>query len=183
MDSHDLGAADIARIRRLSQPKDAAPGDGDGELNVVPFLDIITNVMMFVLATLPAVFTATLAASAPPAPAPGTRPVDAPALNLTLMIVDGGVAIKAAGGAVGTGCTPGSGVAVPNRDGSYDWRALRSCLTRIKASSPELAQETEIKIMAEPGIAYQSVVAAMDAARERDDGQPLFPDVSFSVPR
>ena len=48
-----LSAAQRSKIRRLSQPKELAPDEEGGELNIVPFLDIITNVMMFVLATVP----------------------------------------------------------------------------------------------------------------------------------
>jgi biopolymer transport protein ExbD len=179
-DTTPLSAVDIARIRRLSQPKETAPGEGEGEINVVPFLDIITNVMMFVLATLPAVFTATLVVT-PPAQREGGRGPDP--LNLALVVIDGGVAIKVAGGGIGPGCVPGEGVAVPKRGADHDWAAVRSCVSRIKDANVDFAHETEIKIMAEPGVAYQTVVAAMDAVRQRDDGEPLFPDVSFAIPR
>ena len=46
-----LSAAQRSRIRRLSQPKEPEPGDEAGELNVVPYLDIIMNILMFVLAS------------------------------------------------------------------------------------------------------------------------------------
>ena len=45
-----LSAAQRSKIRRLSQPKELAADEEGGELNIVPFLDIITNVLMFVLA-------------------------------------------------------------------------------------------------------------------------------------
>ena len=46
-----LSAAQRSKIRRLSQPKELAVDEEGGELNIVPFLDIIMNVLMFVLAT------------------------------------------------------------------------------------------------------------------------------------
>ena len=46
-----LSAAQRSRIRRLSAPREAEPGDEAGELNVVPYLDIIMNILMFVLVT------------------------------------------------------------------------------------------------------------------------------------
>ena len=55
------------KIRRLSANKEPGPGEEEGgELNIVPFLDILTNVMVFVLASLAAVFTVSLVVSAPP---------------------------------------------------------------------------------------------------------------------
>ena len=56
-----LSAQQRSKIRRLSQPKELAPDEEGGELNIVPFLDIITNVLMFVLATVTVTFTATSA--------------------------------------------------------------------------------------------------------------------------
>ena len=50
-----LSAAQRSKIRRLSAPKELAPDEEGGELNIVPFLDIVTNVLMFVLATVRAV--------------------------------------------------------------------------------------------------------------------------------
>lgn len=64
-----LSACQRAKIRRLATPPEASPEDEGGELNVVPFLDIITNVLMFVLATVAITFTATIESS--PLPRPG----------------------------------------------------------------------------------------------------------------
>ena len=52
-----LSAAQRSKIRRLSQPKELSPDEEGGELNIVPFLDIIMNVLMFVLATVSVTFT------------------------------------------------------------------------------------------------------------------------------
>jgi hypothetical protein len=61
----ELTATQRSKVRRLSAPKEIDESEQAGELNIVPFLDIITNVMMFVLASLAVTFTVTLAASAP----------------------------------------------------------------------------------------------------------------------
>jgi len=55
-----LSAAQRSRIRRLSQPHEPAPGDEAGELNIIPYLDIITNIMMFVLASISVSFVASI---------------------------------------------------------------------------------------------------------------------------
>ena len=55
-----LSAAQRSKIRRLSQPKELAPDEEGGELNIVPFLDIVMNILIFVLATVSVTFTATI---------------------------------------------------------------------------------------------------------------------------
>ena len=46
----ELSAAQRAKIRRLSQPRELSPDEEGGELNIVPFLDIVVNILIFVLA-------------------------------------------------------------------------------------------------------------------------------------
>jgi biopolymer transport protein TolR len=55
-----LSAAQRSKIRRLSQPKELAPDEEGGELNIVPFLDIVVNILIFVLSTVAVTFTATI---------------------------------------------------------------------------------------------------------------------------
>ncbi len=55
-----LTVAQRSKIRRLSQPKELAPDEEGGELNIVPFLDIVVNILIFVLATVAVTFTASI---------------------------------------------------------------------------------------------------------------------------
>jgi biopolymer transport protein TolR len=182
-----LSPAQRSRVRRLSQPKEHDPTEAGGELNIIPFLDIITNVLMFVLATLPAFFTVTIETNPPSIGSGRTRAPDKPTLNLTMLIVNDGVSFKASGGNIATGCEgPGPGVTVPRRNGEYDWAGLKACAKKLKAASPDFAEETTVQILAEPGTEYQTVISSMDAVREADTGDPnkpeiLFPDVNFGV--
>ena len=181
---YPLSPAQRSRIRRLSQPVEHDASEAGGELNIVPFLDIIMNVLMFVLATIPAVFTATMEVNPPSGSGSQTRAkVDKVSLNLSLIIVGDGVTMKAAGGNIGPGCEPGAGITVPKQGGDYDWASLKACAKKLKDISPDFKEETDIKILADNGTAYQVIVQAMDAVRETTDGEPLFPDVNFSVPR
>ena len=41
-----LTAAQRGRIRRLSQPRELSPDEEGGELNIIPFLDIIMNLSL-----------------------------------------------------------------------------------------------------------------------------------------
>src|SRR6185312_14409553 len=100
-----LSAAQRSKIRRLSAPRELSPDEEGGELNIVPFLDIVTNVLMFVLATVSVTFTATIDTS-PPKIGGGSsaRAPTAPTLGLTITLVPGGFSVKARGGNVAPGC-------------------------------------------------------------------------------
>ena len=180
-----LSAAQRSKIRRLSQPKELAPDEEVGELNIVPFLDIIMNVLMFVLATVSVTFTATIDTFPPKAGGSGAvRPTDVQKhLGLTILIVPDGFSVKARGGNVAPGCKDsGSGLAVGKTpQGDYDYDGLNRCVAGLKRSSDDFADETSVTISANPNIAYQAVISTMDAIRKTDTGDDLFPDVNFGL--
>ena len=177
-----LSACQRAKIRRLATPSDASPEDEGGELNVVPFLDIITNVLMFVLATVAITFTATIETSPPPRPGP--RPPSEATLGLTVLVVPEGFSLKAKGGNVAPGCVDtGAGLAVPKRGGEYDYDALKACAVKLKAAAATYKDERDVLISANPQVPYDVVIATLDAMRRTDSGDDLFPQVSFGVAR
>src|SRR3954453_4659333 len=90
-----LSAAQRSRIRRLSAPKELAPDEEGGELNIVPFLDIITNVLMFVFATVSVTFTATIETNPPRAGGGAGHKPEQPTLSLTVIVVLHGFILKA----------------------------------------------------------------------------------------
>jgi len=116
-----LSAAQRSKIRRLSAPKEMSPDEEGGELNIVPFLDIIMNVLMFVLATVTVTFTATLDTFPPKAGGAGARPPTTPTLGLTILVVADGFSVKARGGNVSPGL-PRHGA---RAGGRQDQRRLR----------------------------------------------------------
>jgi biopolymer transport protein TolR len=190
-----LSAAQRAKIRRLSEPKELAPDEEGGELNIVPFLDIVMNVLMFVLATISVTFTATIETT-PPKPGGGrANPNQAPSLGLTVLIVGDGFSMKAKGGNVAPGCSDtGPGLSIPKQGGTYDYKALRECATKLKGMSDAFKDERQVTLSANPNIPYQIVVGAMDALRERelkpgeappkdDEELKLFPEVLFGAAR
>src|SRR5690242_17392042 len=127
MASERLSTAQLGKIRRLSQPRELSPDEEGGELNIVPYLDIVVNILMFVLSTLAVTFTATIETLPPASGGKGTRTPDKPALNLTVFIVNDGFSVKAAGGNVAPGCEGvGSGLAIGMRGNKYDYDALTS---------------------------------------------------------
>src|SRR4051812_17617552 len=98
-----LSASQRSRIRRLSRQEEPAPGEDASELNIVPYLDIITNIMMFVLASVAVAFAGTISIQAafagPRRPEPQVR-----ALKLTALVSSEGVALTTADGHIAPGC-------------------------------------------------------------------------------
>lgn len=183
MAQEKLSAAQRSKIRRLSAPKEHAPDEAGGELNIVPFLDIIMNVLMFVLATVSVTFTATID-TFPPRAGAGARAPTTPTLGLTILVVPDGFSMKARGGNVAPGCNDtGPGIAIPKKDGHYDFDALKACAAKLKSAAPEFKDEMGVTISANPPIPYQAVISTMDAVRKNEAGEDLFPDVTFGVAR
>lgn len=183
-----LSAAQRSRIRRLTAPKELAPDEEGGELNIVPFLDIITNVLIFVLATISVTFTTMIDTQPPKSGGSSSRPTK-PTLSLNIVVIDKGFLVSAFGQRIGEGCQgTGSGVAVglTTADGrqDYDYAALNACAKRLKNQVPEAAEETTATVTANKDIQYQVIISTIDAIRKaQDDGQELFTDIYFGVPK
>src|SRR5580693_3363517 len=139
-----LSAAQRSRIRRLSAPADAQPGDEAGELNVVPYLDIIMNILMFVLASVSVSFVGTIDTTPPSIGGSRVRAdVTSKALNLSAWIASGGVSLKTSGGNIAPGCNDvGSGITIPKVNEEYDLKSLTACAKRLKNASPAFKEET-----------------------------------------
>jgi biopolymer transport protein ExbD len=179
-----LSAAQRSRIRRLSAYKEPAAGEEMGELNIVPYLDIIMNIIVFVIASLVVLFVSTIDTTPPSAGGQrGTR-MASKALNLTALVTSDGISLKTSTGNIATGCAQiGSGVTVPKRaDGSHDYIELTRCARELKKQNERFAEETQVTITANPDVDYQIIVDTMDAFREDSEGT-LFPDVHFGVAR
>lgn len=145
------------------------------ELNIVPFLDIVTNLMLFLLATTASVAAVSEVRADLPAFGPGHRP----SLRASITVTERGVVVATSEGRFGTGCVPaGLGVTVPRTaDGRWDDAALTACMAALHARSPT---EDTVIVSADPSIPYSELVTAMDAARADGDA-PLFPDVQISA--
>jgi biopolymer transport protein TolR len=181
--SESLTAAQRGKIRRLSQPRELSPDEEGGELNIVPFLDIVMNILIFVLATVAVTFTATIEQTPPSTRGSGVRPdVPTEALNLTVFIVNEGFSLKASGGNVAPGCQgAGPGITIPKKGAKYDFGSLTECATRLKNASPDFRDENQAYITANPGTDYQTVIDVIDALRTTPQGEPLFDNVNFKV--
>ncbi|MFZ5894116.1 MAG: biopolymer transporter ExbD [Myxococcota bacterium] len=180
-----LSPAQRSKIRRISQPRELSPDEEGGELNIVPFLDIVVNILIFVLATVAVTFTASIETQPPASRGTGVRSeIQSEALNLTVFIVNDGFSLKASGGNIAPGCQGiGPGIAIPLKAGKYDYDALTQCASNLKNARPEFEEENQFYIVANPGTDYQTVIDVIDAMRLTPQGRPLFDNVNFKVPR
>lgn len=180
-----LSAAQRSRIRRLSAPKEAEPGEEAGELNVVPYLDIIMNILMFVLASVSVSFVGSIDTTPPSIGGNRVRAdISSKALNLNALIASQGVSLKTSGGNIAPGCSDvGSGITVPKlQSGEHDLKSISACAKKLKNANPSFKEETQVTIAASPDIDYKSVIDVMDALRA-DGEEELFPEVHFGVAR
>jgi biopolymer transport protein ExbD len=177
-----LTTAQRGKIRRLSQPRELAPDEEGGELNIVPFLDIIVNILIFVLATVAVTFTSSIETTPPSGKGSGVRSqIQSEALNLTVFIVNDGFSLKASGGNIAPGCTgQGPGIAIPLANGKYDYASLTACAAQLKQKFEE---EDQVYITANPGTEYQILVNVIDSLRQTAAGVPMFANVNFKVTR
>jgi len=148
-----------------------------GEINLVPYMDIVTNIIIFLLASVVnQVALGNVNVTVPSLQSSGASAVDEtppkPPLNLTVTVGATGFTIAASGGVLPL--IP----KLPNNQ--FNYKQLTTKLLEIK-SSPDNAEETKVNFNADSNVSYDIVVATLDAMRQDDGGKVLFPDVAFSA--
>lgn len=107
-----------------------------------------------------------------------------PALNLSVIVVRDGMAVKTSGGNIAPGCAAvGPGLAFPRGPAGLDLAGLQACATAARQSDPRFDGDHQATLTANPDIAVGEVVAVMDALRTEPSGRALFPEIAFGVPR
>jgi biopolymer transport protein TolR len=163
--------------RRLRRAESDDPAAAAGELNIIPFLDIVVNLIMFLLVTIVSVLALSQVEVDLPRHGPPCRGAHCQSsLDLGVTLTDRGIWVSGTGGVLANGCGVESGTGAPTlpiRDGAYDYEALTNCLRHVKGEFPE---EDTVIVSADPNIHYEEVLRAMDASRADARG-PLFPRV------
>jgi biopolymer transport protein ExbD len=164
-----------------------------GELNIVPYLDIVVNLVMFMLLSMTGLISlGVLNVSAPKISGEGagaTQTEDKPKLLLTVAVGKQGFYVAGAGGVLGKDSSTADTTrppTIPLRDGNYDFAALTEQMKTIKAQFPN---ETQVILSADADVIYETLIKTMDACREsvsklpdgRIERKPLFFDVSLSL--
>ncbi len=162
-----------------------------GELNIVPYLDIVTNLVMFMLlSTMGLISLGVLDVGTPrigtPDSALGEGAQEEAPLNLTVGIGARGFYVAGSGGVLGGEATEGAvdtsrPPTIPKVGDAYDYVALTRLLAEIKDSHPK---DSRVILVAENSTPYDHVIKTMDACREvRGAAAPrkLFPEVWLSM--
>ncbi|MBL9004977.1 MAG: biopolymer transporter ExbD [Myxococcales bacterium] len=176
-----------ASLRRIREQGEEQLEDS-GELNLVPYLDIVMNIIMFLLATVQ--FQAMLANINITLPTAAltteTTSAPKPELNLTVSISDAGYTLATSGSvlyrgfrltAEGVVQTTSELPTLPKAANQLDLDGLSQILSEIKDRFPD---EERAVLTASPQIPYEQVVKTMDAMREWK-GRVLFPGVLLSA--
>jgi biopolymer transport protein ExbD len=148
------------------------------EINLVPYMDIVTNIIIFLLASvITQVPLGTVNVSSPTfgAGGGGESQPEKPALNLTVTVGGTGFTLAGSGGVMPP---------IPKLPtGDYDYAALTTKLAEIKK---EFSEETKATFNADAITPYDTVVKTLDAMRYYKDEKEqrekeLFPDVVFAA--
>jgi biopolymer transport protein ExbD len=170
-------------IRKRTKVEEPDPSEAQGELNIIPFLDITVNLIMFLLMlTTTIAFFAQVEAKLPEYQrgGVGSNREESDSLNLNLTITENGVIVTGSGGKLAPGCedtASGRVVTVPKNGDKYDWEGLKQCAVNIHKEFPD---ESKVTVSAEPLVQYKHVINAMDAVRSKGD-EELFTDVLLSA--
>ncbi|MBL8955856.1 MAG: biopolymer transporter ExbD [Myxococcaceae bacterium] len=174
--------------KRKVRPKEE---EETGELNIIPYLDILMNLIIFILLSMTGLATFGILNVNAPNYGGGAGASDTPQkppLLLNVAIGKKGFYVAATGGVLGGGAEE-QAAAVPTGDrpptiprlgdGSLDYATLTNKMKEVKTAFPE---ETKVILAAESDTKYEELVGTMDATRETpNDHKLLFPDVTLAV--
>ena len=158
------------------------------ELNIVPYLDILMNLIMFMLLSITGLAAfGILNVNAPnygPA-AQVTEEGDKPKLLLSVLISKRGFYVAATGGVLGQQQPSANANEAPpsipkTALGEFDYNALTQSMVNVKKEFPN---ESKVIVGAEGDIPYEVLVQTMDAIRETPgkDRKLLFTDVTLGA--
>lgn len=160
----------MRRRTRHTHEDASTEAEESGELNLIPYLDVVTTLVIFLVFTFQVVIEFRLIELLPPAYSAAARnpseTPDEPPVTLTLIITSEGYRIVTNRPELGT-------EEVPLRSGEYDNAKLTQVLLDVKT---KLELGESLILTASDDIEYKVVVSAMDAARQFE-GKLLFPDV------
>lgn len=164
-------------IRRKSRVVESSQAELEGELNIVPLLDVVINLILFLLLTTSTALASQQVSAQLPAHGPSTH--QPPTWRPTVHLGASGITVADAMGTYAYGCGErGAAPSLPEVGGERDWLALRTCAERLIADHP--GGDGALVLSADADVPLQEVIAAMDAVRSAGS-RPLFPEVRIAA--
>lgn len=150
------------------------------ELNLVPYLDIMVNLVLFMLVTITSFLSFTILNASIPQLAPDSAQAEEKMKKEELLLV---VRVLKDGYRVDPSVQGGAAIAkrmFPLKDGKYDLEGLHAMMIELKQ---RFKDEEKVLIIADPATDYETIVHTMDSTRETDPKSPedLFPEVTLSI--
>lgn len=149
----------------------AGGGGGEQDLNLVPYMDIMVNLIMFMLVVTAYIVELREAPVLAPAYGPGAGAgAERPKAFLTVAVSSKSIALL------------GSGDGIPAQElvkqgDKYPFAELTQLLRNYKN---QYSVSENLVLTADSAVPYKVVIATMDAARSDKDG-PLFPGVTLGL--
>lgn len=193
--TRNYSSGDVSYVRRkrgrIHQEEDPSES---GELNIVPYLDVIINLIMFLLVGQAAMVAlgmidVTAPSYAQAIPGDSAGPTEAnKALRLTVGVSQQGFYIAARGGVLPGQTEEGpaevttegiqkSSPTIPKlADGNYNFKELSRQMRGIKKAYPDT---TAVYVAADDSVPYRTIVQTLDATRQHGT-ELLFPNVAFT---
>ena len=149
-------------------------------LNLTPLMDVMSNILFFLLAAFGASIVSILSATIP---VQSDTPADAPEEDVVTLAVRAdatGLSVSCDSQTMSKDKLEVCRSRIPKRGGDYDYAAFTTALLHIKERFPGSAT---MVLVPEDNARYETLVKVMDAGREVDTGgrkRVLFPDVVLS---
>lgn len=145
----------------------------------MPYLDIMVNLVLFMLVTITSFLSFTILNASIPQLAPDSAQViekmNKEELLLVVRVLDSGYRVDPS--VQGGAAIPKQ--IFPKKDGNYDRQSLQSFIITLK---DRFKDEQKVLIVAEPAISYESIIQTMDSVRETEPSvENLFPEVTLSI--
>lgn len=141
----------------------------DDSLTLTPLMDIITNLMFFLLIFANAIPVVTIDA---PLPKVANTAEEVRAAKDASNKLEVQVAISNAGFVVRSDFAPG--VTINKEGADFDYKALHKALAQVHFQKPEV---NEITVIPEDEVDYQVIILVMDAARLYEEGDEGFKEL------
>lgn len=146
-----------------------AGGGGQEEINLVPYLDVMVNLIMFMITVTAYIVELKEAPVLPPSYGEGGGGGEQKAFGNVNITQTGIVLLDSKSRFTAT---------LPKEGDTYPFGKLTETLRSYRGQFPDISDN--LVLAADPVVPYSAVVAAMDAARKDQQG-PLFPGVTLAL--
>jgi biopolymer transport protein ExbD len=153
-------------------------------LNLTPLMDVMSNLLFFLLASFGATMVAIMPTTVPTVSSGESAPNDdkkEDAVNVTLRADAAGITLKCESDTIAPDLLKDMGGKIPKVNGQYDYKQITATLKGIKE---KYRASKSVVVVPDDNISYEIVVKLLDAARDTrlidTRNAILFPDVVLS---